>query len=186
MGELEQSQAQSSDLRVLLGRRKKLAELKSTTRLAFDESYRCPACGSGEMSAIAMMDVFACNFCRHMFTANLQTQSVHLADSLQPMAWQWNGWRWRTAQQSDTAAGVIWMFAGVLTAAPVGIIAVSNYIFPPLEGSNFPLMWIGLTLLSHGIMSGWLLAEYHRWPWYVGGRIRLQRWREQWFGAQAA
>ena len=186
MGELEQSQAQSSDARVLLGQRKKLAELKPTIRLAFDESYRCPACGSGEMSAIAMMDVFACNFCRHVFTANLQTQSVQLADSLQPMAWQWNGWRWKTAQQSDTAAVVIWMFAGVLTAAPVGIIAVSSYIFPPLEGSNFPLMWIGLTLLSHGIMSGWLLAEYHRWSWYVGGRIRWQRWREQWFRAQAA
>jgi len=56
--------------------------------LNFDETYRCPACGSGELSAIAMMDVFACDFCRHMFTANLSAQSVHLADSIQPMSWQ--------------------------------------------------------------------------------------------------
>ncbi len=126
-----------------------------------------------------MMDIFACNFCRHMFTANLQNQSVQLADSLQPMAWQWNGWRWQTSQQNDTTAALMWSFAGVLTFAPVAIIAISNYIFPPLEGSNFPLMWTGLTLISHSLMSGWLLAEYHRWPWYLSSRIRLQRLKER-------
>ncbi len=156
-------------------------EHQPTPRLAYEETYRCPACGSGELSAIAMMDIFACNFCRHMFTANLQAQSVQLADSLQPMAWQWNGQRWRTAQQNDTAAAVVWSFAGALTAAPVAIIAVANYVFPPLEGSQFPIMWTGLTLMSHSIMSGWLLAEYHRWPWYISSRVRLQRLKEQLF-----
>ncbi len=155
-------------------------------QLGFENTYQCPACGSGELSAIALMDVFACDFCRHMFTANLQTQSVQLADSLQPKAWQWNGWKWRIAhQQTDTAAALVWVFGGVLTVMPVALIALSNYVFPPLDSSNFPMMWTGLTLISHGAMSGWLLAEYHQWPWYISGRIRLQRWREQWQTSEA-
>ncbi len=193
MGKFERSQAQSDDLLVPLGTEKEHQETYQAAsqnaqsarmpmrRLSLEENYRCPACGSGELGAIALMDIFACDFCRHVFTTNLQTQSLHLADSLQPMAWQWDGWRWRTAQQGDTAAVLIWSFAGVLTIIPVGLIALSNYIFPPLEGSSFPLTWTALTLMSHGIMSAWLLAEYHRWPWYVGGRIRLQRWRDRWF-----
>jgi hypothetical protein len=156
----------------------------ATKRLDLEETYPCPACGSGELSAIALMDIFACNFCRHVFTTNLQAQSLHLADSLQPMAWQWNGKRWRTAQQGDTSAAVVWIFAAVLTVLPVSLIAISNYVFPALESSkdsaSFPLTWTALTLLSHGFMSGWLLAEYHRWPWYVGSRVRLRRWKERW------
>ena len=185
MGEFSYSQESDRDM----GERLFLAEHslakhpskghQPTYRLAYEETYRCPACGSGELSAIAMMDIFACNFCRHMFTANLQTQSVQLADSLQPMAWQWNGQKWRTAQQSDTAAAVIWGFAVTLTVVPVTIIAVANYIFPPLEGSQFPTMWTELTLMSHSLISGWLLAEYHRWPWYISSRIRVQRLKEQ-------
>ncbi|MEL6813936.1 MAG: hypothetical protein AAFP03_03870 [Cyanobacteria bacterium J06598_3] len=148
--------------------------------LSYSEVYQCPACGSGELSAIALMDVFACDFCRHMFTANLQTQSVQLADSLSPMAWQWQGTRWQVAHHRNTSAAVIWTFCSVLTVIPVGLIALANYIFPPLEGSNFPLMWITLTWVSHSAMSLWLLCEYHRWPWYVSSGIRLRRWREQW------
>ncbi|MGB3292884.1 MAG: hypothetical protein WBB01_07860, partial [Phormidesmis sp.] len=58
---------------------------------------------------------------------------------------------------------------------------LSNYIFPPLEASNFPLAWTGLTLLDHSIISIWLLAEYHRWPWYVASKIRLWRFLERCF-----
>ena len=148
--------------------------------LAYDQTYRCPACGSGQLSAIALMDVFACDFCRHMFTANLQTQSVQLADSTQPRAWYWNGGSWRTAYQRDTSAYLIWIFCSGLTAVPVTMIALSNYVFPPLDRSDFPLMWTGLTLLCHALIAGWLLAEYHRWPWYTANRVRWQRWRERW------
>ncbi len=149
--------------------------------LSYEEVYRCPACGSGELSAIALMDAFSCDFCRHIFTANLTTQSVHLADSLHRAAWYWNGLQWRTASQRDTAAYLVWGFAGGIALVPVGLIALSNYILPPLETSGFPLMWTELTLTSHGIISIWLLAEYHRWPWYVASKIRLQRFWERCF-----
>lgn len=148
--------------------------------LDYDQTYRCPACGSGQISAITLMDVFACDFCRHIFTANLQTQSVQLADSTQPRAWYWSGGQWRTAYQRDTSAYLVWIFCSGLTAVPVTMIALSNYVFPPLESSDFPLMWTGLTLLFHVLMAGWLLAEYHRWPWYIANRVRWQRWRERW------
>lgn len=154
--------------------------------LSYEETYRCPACASGELSAIALMDIFACDFCRHMFSANLENQSVHLADSLQPMGWQWNGWRWQTAQQSDTAAVVIWAFTLGLTLAPVGIIVLSNYVFPPLDSTGFPRMWTALTLGSHSTISIWLLAEYYRWPWYISSRIRLNRLRERLFSSDDA
>lgn len=147
--------------------------------LQYEDTYLCPACGSGHIRAVALMDVFACDFCRHMFTVNLQTQSLQLADSLQPMAWRWTGRRWRGAHQSDTAASLVWGFAAGLVIAPVLIISLSNYVFPPSGGFRFVLIWIGLTGLSHSLMSGWLLAEYHRWPWYVSSRIRIRRWREQ-------
>lgn len=177
---LGRAQVQGNDSQGMLGRRSTASKSMSLKRLDFEERYRCPACGSGEISAIAMMDVFACNFCRHMFTANLQTQSIQLVDSLQPMTWHWAGGRWKTSQQRDTVAVLVWAFGGALTVVPVGLIVISNYIFPPLEGSNFPLLWAGLTFLSHGVMSSWLLAEYYRWPWYIGGRVRLQRWCDRW------
>ena len=152
--------------------------------LNYGLTYRCPACASGELNAIAMMDVFACDFCRHMFTANLDLQSVQLADTVRSKIWHWNGWRWRTEQQRDTAAALVWAFSAGLTVVPVTLIALSNYVFPPLEASNFPLMWVELTLVAHAVMSGWLLAEYHHWPWYISGRIRLKRMQERWFPAQ--
>lgn len=158
---------------------------RQSRRLAYEGSYRCPACASGNLSAIALMDVFACDFCRHLFSANLETQSVHLADSLQPMAWRWNGWNWRTAQQSDTAAGIVWAFTVGLTLAPVGIIALSNYVFPPLDSSGFPKAWTVLTLICHSAIALWLLAEYYRWPWYVSGRVRIDRLRERWLAAES-
>ena len=148
--------------------------------LSYEESYQCPACGQGRLSAISLMDIFACDFCRHMFTANLQNQSVHLADSLQPMAWRWTGKRWQAAHQKDTANYLVWSFAAILVIAPVSLIAVSNYIFPPSGGLRFVVSWCVLTLLSHSMISGWLLAEYERWPWYIASRIQLTRLRERW------
>lgn len=161
------------------------ASAKKRKLLAYEENYRCPACASGDLSAIALMDVFACDFCRHIFSVNLKAQSVYLADSLQTMAWYWDGWHWKTAQQNDTAASLVWAFTIGLTIAPVGIIALSNYVFPPLDSSGFPKAWTVLTLICHSLIALWLLAEYHRWPWYVSSGIRLNRLRARWSASEA-
>ena len=147
--------------------------------LSYQQVYRCPVCGSGQISAIAMMDVFACDFCRHMLTANLQAQSVQLADSLRPMGWYWTGYRWRAAHQSETKATLVWAFCIFLILTPVLLISVSNYVFPPSGGVKFVVSWILLTGIAHGLIAGWLLSEYHRWTWYIASKIRLQRLKEQ-------
>ena len=178
MGELNRN-SQSRQVPNRSDQAKKSCVSPQSTMLSYEQVYRCPACGSGELSTLAMTDLFACDFCRHIFTANLQTQSIQLADSLQPMAWRWTGERWRIAHQADTAAALIWGFAIALIIVPVTLISISNYIFPPSDGLKFVIAWIVLTGLSHSIISGWLLAEYHRWPWYISSRIRIQRWKER-------
>ncbi|MEL7050189.1 MAG: hypothetical protein AAGM45_00180 [Cyanobacteria bacterium J06588_5] len=177
MGEVQQPNRATDQT---LGGKAFSAKHRVSTALTYRHGYRCPACGSGDLNPMAMMDVFACDFCRHMFTANLQTQSVQLADSLQPMAWHWTGQRWKAAYQSDSAAALVWTFAVGIVFIPVLLIAVSNYVFPPSGGLKFVMIWISLTWLSHSIIAGWLLAEYHRWPWYISSRVRLQRLTEQW------
>ncbi|MEL6553898.1 MAG: hypothetical protein AAFQ63_10625 [Cyanobacteria bacterium J06621_11] len=178
MGEPEQRSHQQQSIKKPVKQRAKQTAKQPTT-LNYQQGYSCPACGSGDLRAMAMMDVFACDFCRHMFTANLQTQSLQLADSLQPRAWQWTGYRWRAAHQRETKAALVWAFSLILTVAPVLLISVSNYIFPPSGGLKFVLSWVTLTGVTHGLISAWLLSEYHQWPWYVASRIRLQRMREQ-------
>ena len=172
MGELDQRSPQ--------GKQFQNSQSQAPVRkLSYQEIYSCPACGHGKLSAMAMMDAFACDFCRHIFTASLQTQPVHLADSLKQIGWQWTGQRWRAAHQSETKAALVWIFCIVLTIAPVLLIAVSNYIFPPSGGLRFVMIWVGLTGITHGLISGWLLFEYHQWPWYIASRIRLQRLKER-------
>lgn len=148
--------------------------------LSYSNTYCCPACASGELSAIALMDVFACDFCRHLFTANLETQSVQLADSVPSRAWQWTGDRWQVANQPQASALLVWTVAGLIAVAPLTIIAISNYIFPPSGSLKFVVVWLVLTGVSHGAMAAWLLLAYHRWPWYVAGLVRLQRLRAYW------
>ena len=145
--------------------------------LSYSKTYCCPACASGELSAIALMDAFACDFCRHLFTANLETQAVQLADSVPSRAWEWTGDRWQVANQPEVSALLVWVVAGLIAIAPLTIIAVSNYIFPPSGSLKFVLVWLVLTGISHGVMAAWLLLAYHRWPWYVAGLVRLQRLR---------
>lgn len=158
------------------------SESNSSRRLDYQDSYLCPMCCHGQLSGLALMDAFACDFCRHIFTANLSAQSLQVADSAQPMAWRWNGQRWRAAHRADLeVTTLIWIFGFSLACFPTGIIALSNYVFPPLESSSqsFPLVWTGLTFLIHGSMVAWLLAEHYQWPPYITTRIRLRRWSER-------
>ncbi|NJM45878.1 MAG: hypothetical protein HC860_06610 [Alkalinema sp. RU_4_3] len=63
----------------------------ASLKLNYSDRYRCPLCQHGTLSSLILMDVFACDFCRHMFTANLENQVLRVEDSLQNLAWRWNG-----------------------------------------------------------------------------------------------
>jgi hypothetical protein len=124
------------------------------------------------------MDAFACNFCRHIFTANLNEQSVQVVDSSQPMSWRWSGRGWRVAYRDDfNLTLALWLVGLAIVGLPPTIIWVSAYVFPPRADSGwvwFPVIWCGCTFLLHFLMVSWLLAEHYQFPLYISSKIRLQ------------
>lgn len=154
--------------------------IKEAVTLSYDGTYVCPVCRHGQISGLTLMDAFACSFCRHIFTANLETQSVQVVDSSQPMTWRWNGHNWHAAYRDDpNLTLLIWFIGIVLITLPASIVWLSAYLFPPLPGSTwswFPSVWLGFTFGVHLLMVGWLLAEHYQLPIYVANRIRLRGW----------
>lgn len=148
--------------------------------LSFQGSYICPVCHHGQIAALTLMDAFACNFCRHIFTANLQEQLIRVEDSSQPFAWRWTGRSWQPAQQGDfNLTLVIWLVGTALIALPPALIWLSYHTFPPLPGSPwywFPAIWTGLAFLAHLVLVLWLMVEHYQLPSYVALRVQLQRW----------
>lgn len=144
------------------------------------DRYACPICRCGQIENLPLMDAFACNFCRHIFTPNLEAQTIRVEDSSQPMVWRWNGRSWQVARLIDhSISTLIWAIGTVLVILPSSLVGLSAYFFPPLEGSawaSFPLIWLGLTMTSHFLMVSWLLLEHYQVPLYVSGKIRLQDW----------
>ncbi len=154
-------------------------QLAAERPLSYDEPYLCPVCRHGQISSLVLMDAFACNFCRHIFTANLTEQTVQVVDSSQPMSWRWNGRNWRLAYQLNDSnlTVLIWLIGAVLVILPSALVWLSAYTFPPLPGSPwawFPMVWVGCTLLTHLLMVLWLLAEYYQFSPYISSKVRLQ------------
>lgn len=125
------------------------------------------------------MDAFACDFCRHIFTPNLEAQTIEVVDSVQPMTWRWTGQGWRQSRQLDRDLTLlVWGLGGVLVLLPPGLVWLAGYIFPPLPGSpgaNVPLLWAGLTLLCHSLLALWLVAEHYQFSAYVALKLQLRR-----------
>lgn len=148
--------------------------------LNYEEAYPCPICRHGQIEALTLMDAFACNFCRHIFTTNLREQSVHVEDSSQPMTWRWNGRNWIAANRTEfDLTLVIWLVGASLVILPPGLIWLSSHTFPPLDDSSdawFPVFWIGLTFFCHFFFVAWLMAEHYQLPLYVSIKVRLRQW----------
>lgn len=154
--------------------------VNTLTGLSCEETYTCPVCRHGQIKALTLMDAFACNFCRHIFTPNFQEQSIRVEDSSQPFIWRWTGRAWRPAQQDDfDLTLVIWLISVALVALPPALIWLSSYTFPPLPDSTwywFPAVWTTIAFLLHFFLVLWLLLEHYQLPSYVALRIQLQRW----------
>jgi hypothetical protein len=152
--------------------------------LDYNNTYLCPVCRHGEIAALSLMDAFACDFCRHIFTANLEDQIIRVEDSVQPMAWRWNGQRWQSAQQGNTEiTGAIWILSTVLALIPASLVGLPSYVFPPATGSRgswIPTAWLGLTFGLHSLMALWLLLEHYQVPGFVMVKLKLQDfWRRR-------
>lgn len=154
-----------------------------SSTLSYADSYPCPVCRHGQLTGMVLMDAFACNFCRHIFTANLEQQQIRLADSAQSLFWRWNGRTWRSKHRQDVDLTFgVWFIAFILAIVPGGLVWLGYYVFPPLpdsRGAWFPLAWIGLAFLVHLAIVFWLLLEYYQVPLYLTSRIQMQRWRQR-------
>jgi uncharacterized protein (DUF983 family) len=147
--------------------------------LNYQGVYTCPVCRHGQISALTLTEAFACNFCHHIFTANLQKQQIQVADSSQPMAWRWTGNNWKNTRQGDgEVTAVLWILSVALITLPAFLVWLSAHTFPPADGSRFswvPTAWIGLTLLSHLLFVGWLIAEVYQFPLYAVLKVKLRQ-----------
>lgn len=164
----------------MMNKSQPIAPVSERRSLNYQDPYLCPVCRHGQISAIALMDAFACSFCRHIFTANLREQSVRVEDSSQPMTWRWNGQSWQAANQVDQdLAFVVWLVGAALVVLPPTLIWLSSHTFPPMQGSVwywFPTVWVGLAFFSHFFFVAWLLVEHYQLPIYVAGKVRVQMW----------
>jgi hypothetical protein len=147
--------------------------------LSYDGVYLCPVCRHGHIQALTLMEAFACDFCRHIFTANLKDQTVQVVDSSQPMSWRWNGRTWRVSYHDDfNLTFVIWAVGVALVALPPGLVWLSSHTFPPLDGSQWswlPAVWVGLTFLAHFLLVLWLITEHYQFPLYVSAKVKLRQ-----------
>lgn len=152
----------------------------SENGLSYQGVYTCPICRHGQISALTLTDAFACNFCHHIFTANLDKQLLQVADSSQPMVWRWNGRAWKGVHQGDPELTlVLWLVGIALVTLPAFLVWLSAHTFPPEEGSRWswiPTLWIGLTFFSHLAFVGWLIVEAYQFPFYAVLKVKLRQW----------
>jgi hypothetical protein len=127
------------------------------------------------------MEALACNFCQHIFTANLERQVLKMADSQLALSWYWNGRHWSGLRGEGNELGSGYLFAGVLFVfLPTSIVAVSAYLFPPMPGSPLswlPIFWSTLTFFAHLSCIFWLILEYYQFPVNIYLRALRRRLR---------
>ncbi|UFP93356.1 hypothetical protein [Gloeobacter morelensis] len=147
-------------------------------RLSYQDVYPCPICRHGEISSLVLTEAFACNFCRHIFTADLEENTLRVEDSSQPLSWRWNGRHWQSIHREDfDLTLVIWIVGLALVVFPPTLVWFS-YRSLPEPPLLFPLIWTVVTLIAHLVLVGWLLAEHYQFPLYIAGKIRLRTWME--------
>lgn len=150
--------------------------------LDFDHRYPCPVCRYGQIEGLFLVDAFSCGFCRHIFTINMPHQYLRLEDTAQPLQWRWTGDRWVSARSvvTDESLLLLWGFSLAFVLVPTALVWLANHTFPPLPnpdggGTSFPLLWTGLTFLSHSSIVAWFSLEYYQIPLYLMLKLYIQR-----------
>ena len=161
-----------------------LMSINSTIPLSDYGTYTCPVCRHGQISAMPLMEeTFACNFCRHIFVANLEKQLLKMADSQLPLTWCWDGHSWKGVYREGLEpAWVYWLAGAAFVIFPPTLVGVAGYLFPPIPESPLawlPAFWTGLTLSLHLAFILWLVVQYYQFPVFLYLRALTQRWRSQ-------
>ncbi|HLO51116.1 MAG TPA: hypothetical protein VK211_22065 [Kamptonema sp.] len=142
-------------------------------------AYPCPVCRWGQISTLPLMEALACDFCQHIFIANVERQVLKMADREPPMTWRWNGRNWIGAHLEGVELGWGYLVAAVgLIFLPPTLLGFAAYYFPPIPGSRlswFPTAWTGLALVSHLGIVLWLVTEMYQFPVAVYLRVIRRR-----------
>ncbi|MEB3339560.1 hypothetical protein [Okeania sp.] len=134
---------------------------------SIEEVYNCPVCYHGEISAITLMDAFSCNFCHHIFSADMEKQSLKIADSSSPLSWKWNGKKWKADHPQAEWNWMIQLLAVGFVLLPTMLIGLSAYFFTPIPGTPLcwlPIFWTVLTFLSHLVIIINIVVDYYQFP----------------------
>ncbi|NEP80688.1 MAG: hypothetical protein F6K39_22445 [Okeania sp. SIO3B3] len=135
--------------------------------LSVEEVYTCPVCYHGQISAMILMDAFACNFCNHIFTADLVRQSLKIADSSSNLSWRWNGRNWKVDYPNVELSWIIKLLAVVFVILPTTLIGLTAYFYPPIPGTPLcwlPRVWTVLTFLFHLLIIVNIFIDYYQFP----------------------
>lgn len=147
-------------------------------------SVPCPLCCLGQLQQMTLMEVLACDGCQHMWQPDWDRQTVRLADSSQFSAWRWTERRWQPVHRHTVALPLtVWLGSVLLLLAPTGLIALSSYLFPPLEpaaGPSWGLVWGTVTFVSHALIALWLLTAYYQLSPRLMVRVGLRRLLARW------
>ncbi len=155
--------------------------MNNVNKFQLIDIYPCPLCRRGQLRQIVLMDAMGCNFCNHIFTANLEQQILTIADNQLPLSWRWHGNKWKNVRKEGVNIGLGYLILGtIIVLLPTFIIACSVYIFPPLPGSRlswFPIFWIIATFIAHLTCLIWLILEYYQFPLGIYLRVINRRLR---------
>ncbi|MDY7016131.1 MAG: hypothetical protein SVX43_21555 [Cyanobacteriota bacterium] len=132
------------------------------------DTYPCPVCRCGQLSALSLMEAMSCNFCHHMFATNIQQQSIVLADSHLALTWRWSGKTWKGLYREGLEIGWDYFAIGAaFVLLPPLLVGCAAYLFPPIPGTPFawfPIAWTILAFVAHLACVLWLLVEYYQLP----------------------
>ena len=153
--------------------------LTTNKQLNYHSVYTCPVCRYGQVSALPLMEAFACNFCQHIFTADIPQNLLKVVDTQLSVSWSWDGQNWKRFNHNDVNLGWWYLAGGIaFVLIPPLLLATAVYYFPPLPDSPlswFPIAWTFLAFLSHLGCLLWLVLEYYQLPLGLYGRAWQQR-----------
>ncbi|MCM1981267.1 hypothetical protein [Lyngbya confervoides] len=144
----------------------------------------CPVCRHGHLNAMALMETVSCSFCHHIFSLEVppppvQRPTLSIEDFPQSLRWQWTGDNWRSLPQVEMPLTLwLWAVALAIMILPPTLLGLAMAIVPVAaysRGAWIPPFWMVATLIGHGWIGLWLLAEHYQWPWYTRLQIFWQR-----------
>lgn len=170
---------QSIQIPMAAGNKNNLLNRSISHQLNLDSAYPCPVCRLGKIRTMPLMEALACDFCSHIFEANLEKQQLAMVSRQPALIWRWNGKHWVEAHLEGIEFGWGYILAAiVLVALPTALIGLTTYAFPPTPDTPLywiPYAWVGLTFLSHLGIVVWLMIEIYQLPIGIYLRAIQQR-----------